>query len=335
MPGPSCWREVESKVHQKGIWLLGFVGAVFLSMGSGFLIIATAIPTGTGALIVKAFLGIFILTGGSLLASTLKSLCFPHRVLHAADDVLPNVPQEPLVYEGAIVRGRLTHELCENDRGWELKPIEKTCCSDLRFIIFFGIPLLILFVVFWAWLLTIFINLILAILVSVLINSLIGGFTFLCIFLLAQTGFQHLCKLTIPRDGSDLEFDSPEMPNFEKMGWVTGLKWFFGSDAARRKLAIPRDMVAAVQLCPWKFKMQCEVAWAVQGLLMLSSTNGTDYVRLPLLLTGDFAGAAELMRKLGCALQVPYIFSADSAGWKAEAIRAKSRPPLRTSGVMT
>jgi hypothetical protein len=51
------------------------------------------------------------------------------------------------------------------------------------------------------------------------------------------------------------------------------------------------------------------------------------------LLTGDVVGAARLMQRLAQMLQVPYLFGADSTGWKEEEARAKRRPPLRAGGM--
>jgi hypothetical protein len=104
----------------------------------------------------------------------------------------------------------------------------------------------------------------------------------------------------------------------------------------KRRLAIPRELVAAVQLCPYKLVIAPrEVAWAVQCLLVLASPVETVYHRLPILLTGDFVGAARLMQKLAQTLEVPYLFCADAVGWKTEKIRAKTRPPLRAGGTLT
>ena len=72
--------------------------------------------------------------------------------------------------------------------------------------------------------------------------------------------------------------------------------------------------------------------WAAQGVLVLKSSERAGYLRLPMLLTGDFARTARLMQKLAQALSVPYMFCADAAGCKAEAMRAKNRPPLRAGG---
>jgi hypothetical protein len=69
-------------------------------------------------------------------------------------------------------------------------------------------------------------------------------------------------------------------------------------------------------------------------LLVLQPADGAAYWRVPILLTGDFVGAARLVGQLADVLGVPYVFNADAAGWKAEAARAHSRPPQRVGGVM-
>ncbi len=67
--------------------------------------------------------------------------------------------------------------------------------------------------------------------------------------------------------------------------------------------------------------------------MVLASSDRAEYRRLPILLTGDFAGAARLMQRLARTLQVPYLFCGDAAGWKMEETRAKNRPPLRSGGI--
>ncbi len=97
--------------------------------------------------------------------------------------------------------------------------------------------------------------------------------------------------------------------------------------------------MVAVQLCPWKFVVgnssNSLTTWAVQGLIVLAHSDIDTYDRLPILLTSDFVGAARLMHKLGEVLQVPYVYGADAAGWKAETIRARTRPPLKSGGIVS
>jgi hypothetical protein len=66
-------------------------------------------------------------------------------------------------------------------------------------------------------------------------------------------------------------------------------------------------------------------------LLVIAQPDASDYLRVPILLTGDFDRAARLLQLLGTTLNVPFLFGGDTAGWKAEAARAKHRSPIRAS----
>jgi hypothetical protein len=61
----------------------------------------------------------------------------------------------------------------------------------------------------------------------------------------------------------------------------------------------------------------------------MASVGEGSYRRLPILLTSDFAGAAQLMEQLAATLRVPYLYCADADGWRTEARSATKRPPLR------
>jgi hypothetical protein len=165
-----------------------------------------------------------------------------------------------------------------------------------------------------------------------------GGTALLVIALIMRSSYRRLATLTIPRDGSDLEFHTAEEPSPEQANLVEGLKWMLVQDARQRRLTIRCEMVVAVQLCPWKLvigEQRKSITWAVQGLLVLGTPAETTYQRLPLLLTGDCVGAARLMGSLAHTLQVPFLFCADAAGWEAETVRAKTRPPLRAGGIVS
>ena len=129
-----------------------------------------------------------------------------------------------------------------------------------------------------------------------------GGPVLLILLFGLRSGYRQLPRLTIPRDGSGLELESPQGPDLEGADLTGGLKWVPLGDTKRQRLTIPPGLVAAVQLCPWKFVTMVsrvrDTAWAVQGLLVLASSEEAVYHRLPILLTGDFAGAARLMRDL-------------------------------------
>ena len=160
---------------------------------------------------------------------------------------------------------------------------------------------------------------------------LCGGSALLLIGMLMRSSYRRLCWLSIPRNGDDLELDSPEDPSAESADLAEGLKLAFLGETKRQQLTIPREVVSAVQLCPWNFACGSEVTWAVQGLLVLACSADGTYYRLPILLTSDFVGAARLMQRLAATLHVPYLFCADAEGWKAEEIRARA-PPLRIGG---
>jgi hypothetical protein len=159
-------------------------------------------------------------------------------------------------------------------------------------------------------------------------------------FLSRMMGALHhsLTSLTIPRDGGDLALESGVMPDFQRTSLMDGLKWVIDGGSNTHNLAIPRDLVAAVQLCPWKMTLtephgqtarSQTTMWTAQGLLVLSSPGEAIYQRLPLLASADLVGTAKLMQRLASALQVPYLFCADAAAWKTESTRAKTRPPIR------
>lgn len=154
--------------------------------------------------------------------------------------------------------------------------------------------------------------------------------------MLMRAGYRRLSTLTIPGNGNDLELDSPIEPNPERIDLAEGLKWVFLAETKRQRLMIPRELLRAVQLCPWKYYVrgggEGTATWAVQGLLVLGCPEEGVYQRLPIVLTSDFVGAARLVRRLADILQVPYLFCADAEGWKVEEIRAKKRPPLRCGG---
>jgi hypothetical protein len=174
---------------------------------------------------------------------------------------------------------------------------------------------------------------------ATIVTAACGGFVVVLIAMGLRSGYRHLAKLTIPRGGNSLELELAEAPDWQKADLAEGLKWWFLADTKRQRLSIPLEKVVAVQLCPWEVAVlmprRRSTMWAVQGLIVLSASESAVYHRLPVLLTGDFVGAARLMQRLAHILQVPYLFCADAAGWKAEEMRAKNRPPLGVGGWQT
>ena len=327
-------------MHEPGSWLLAFFGGLFLLAGmAGFFTLGANLPPGLRLWGLRAATAIFALLGGVALAAGVARLVRTVRVRHAADGVLADVPREPVLWEGSVVHGRLTHELAEDTAGWEFRTRESLWRSDRRFLWGFGLPFLTMFAAGLSW---VFFRdrmdrgWATAIVPAVVMTLAGGGTAFVLMGLMARAGYRRLCHLRIPANGP-LELDAPEQIDAERADPVTALKWVFVGDTRRHRLTIPREMVQAVQLCPWKYdcgEHDREVTWAAQGLLVLRPADGTAYRRVPILLTGDFVGAARLVGQLADVLGVPYLFDADTAGWKAEAARARGRPPLRVGGAL-
>ncbi|MDR3637625.1 MAG: hypothetical protein P4L84_27715 [Isosphaeraceae bacterium] len=331
--------EVESEVYCPGSWLLLTVGTFFLLAGTiGFLTVGGIVPPGIPFWIARGGAGVLASLGAVVLAWTIRRNTWPARVRHAASDALPNVPQEPLIREGSVVHGRLTHELEEGDHGWEFRPRQNLWRNDRWFLLGFGIPFLVIFSGLMTWVLHDQLRLAWSISIpgGTMATVLCGGSTFLLIGMVLRSGYRRLCRLSIPCHEDDLELDFPEEAKLERADLTAGLKWVFLGDTKRQRLTIPLEFVGAVQLCPWKFVVAGpggrQLAWAVQGSLVLVDSPAGEYHRIPLLLTSDFVGAARLMQKLAATLDVPYLFCADAEGWKAEEMRAKDRRPLRIGG---
>jgi len=338
-----AWREVESEVYRPGRWLALSIGAVFLLAGIiGFVAIGDAVPPGLPYWLAKLGTGVFAFLGGTVAAVTIGSIIRPARVSHASLDVLPSVPKEPVICEGSVVYGRLTHELCEDAQGWQFRPAEHLWRTDKGLLFGFGIPFLVLFSGLLTWVLHSQLELggwAVAGMLGVLITVACGGTAGLLIGMMMRAGYRRLSRLAISRNGNDLELDSPEEVIAEKADLTEALKWVFLGNTKRHRLSIPRESVVAVQLCPWKYVVEGPsgklTTWAVQGLLVLASSKEAVSHRLPVLLTGDFVGAARLMRRLADALHVPYLFCADAEGWRVEEMPAKDRPPLRIGGAQS
>jgi hypothetical protein len=326
----ASWHEVESEVYRPGNWVAALlIGTFFLLVGAiAFIIIGRAVPPGAPFWIAELCTGVCAFLGGAVVASVLGSIISPARIRCAAPDVLPNIPKEPLIRKGLVAHGRLTHELCEDAQGWQLRPAERIWRNDKVGLSVFGFLLLggVSAGATWAfhnefkiggWPISV--------LCGTLVVVLCGGIPLVLLALGLRSGYRHLYHLTIPRNRTDLELDSLEGLN----DLEEGLKSAIVGEAENHRLIIPRVLVVAVQLCPMKYRTANEIGLAVQGLLVLESSEGAVYRRLPILLTIDVVGAARLMQRLAEVLRVPYLFSADADGWKAEEIRAESRSPLR------
>lgn len=337
------WAEVESEVCCPGHWFVLAIGTFFLLAGIvAFLAIAQAVPPGFPVWIAKLGTIIFGALGGSGVVYAARVLIFPAHVRHASHDDFPDVPREPLVREGSIVNGRVTHELVEEKDQWLYRPNRTLWRHDKAFLIGFGVPFLLGFAAVWTWVLHSQLNFagwLVSAICATAMTLACGGSVLVLFVMMYRSNYGRLCNLTIPRNGDDIDLDSAEDPDPEKTDLATGLKWAFLGESKRHRTTIPRDFVGAVQLCPWEYVMGertgRSTTWAVQGLLVLRNVDEGACHRLPILLTNDFVGAARLMRRLADTLNVPYLFSADAKGWAAERIRAKSRRPLSIGGMLS
>ena len=290
---------------------------------------------------IAAFAACFAGLGAIAMLAGLNASLISRRIKHAPRSILPGVPSEPLICEGLVVHGRLTHELAPtDDGGWELGPGAKLWRNDKRFFVGFGVPFAIGFTAILSWVfhregLAWHLAAIPAAFITIAIFGTVVGLMAMA----ARASYRRLSKLAYRKASDDLLLDLQQEWNAKNDEIHEGIKWFFQPGDDRRKLTIPRELVVAVQLCPWKFvvgsRRDQTITWAVQGVLVLAPDEAGKYHRLPLLLTSDFVRAARLMQRLAERLQVPYLFCADADGWAEEEARAQARNPLKIGGMQT
>lgn len=340
-----AWKEVESKVHFPYHWkailiLITLFGIAAIGMMALALAPPANFPPGV------AWAGAAVLAGfdAILALSTLPPLIRSVAIRHAAPELWPAIPQEPVLQEFSMAHGRLTHELIEGPSAWEFRPNPRLWRNTQRFLLGFGIPFLIAFAGLLSWIIHSDVlqnSWPLAIVAATFITALCGGTTFVLIGLVLRRDWQRLGRLTIPRDGDDLELDSAEIPDHSGIptpDLKLALKWMLG-ESPRVRTRIATELVRGVQLCPWTFTFgqshRSSTYRVVQGLLVLQRFPEGPCCRVPILLTGDYVGAARLMQSLGDLLNVPYLFSATAEGWHAEEQRAQTRPPLQSGGYVS
>ena len=336
MSESQSWQEVESEVYHPKMWLALAVGAFFFLIGIlpcfgvRFLVL-----TGIEFWIALSISAGFALIGGTVCLGVLRTIFSQARVLHAGPDVLPTVPKEPVLLEGFLLDGRLSHELVEDSDHWHFRPAEQRWRKDKGFLLGFGILLMILIAGSLSWVLHSQLNFAdwpVSILCATSATVVCMGAPFLLTGLAMRSAVRRLPYLSIPRNGDDLTLDAPVEPDPEKADLITAY-WILQGKVGRQRQSISRKLLIAVQLCPWKVVAGKsggqEITWAVQGLLVLANSDDEAHERLPILLASDFGGAARLMERLASVLEVPHLFCADAEGWKAEENRARTRLPRR------
>jgi hypothetical protein len=348
MSNISVWQEVDSKVFYPRTGIGFLLGVLFILTGiiAFFFIVADLhLPSTVQWIFASIMGGTFTFFGLTLIVCCISRMCWMPHIRHTANSVLLHVPDEPVICELQYVDTFLTHELIENAQGWELRPASAILRNYKLLLFCFGIPFSILFSGFFGFMLhesmfnkqDVFSGWLAAVLIGIIATIVCGGTPLLLIGMTLRANYKRLSKLTILRNRTNLELETAIAPDVEKASLLDGLNWYIMGSCKRQRLVIPRDQIAAVQLCPWKYTVKEGLGntstWAVQGILVLASSQEDSYNRLPLLLTHDFIGAARIMQRLAKTLGVPYLFYADAAGWKTEILRAQNRLPLKTGGI--
>lgn len=320
------WQEIDSRVHRSGVWPGFLLGMAFLVFGMAvFAEPAEVAPLGMPLWIIKA-IAAYAATLGAVALVSLTVVCLvPVNVRHAAADVLPDVPSEPVIQEGTRVQRALKYELTRDGDAWCFRPAPNHGLRTLGFAVGFALGSL---PVYWGcaiWAVHEYLpgcDWPTATRYGTWAATALSVLTAIVCTIWTRRHDQTLCRLTIPMNGENLEFCSTKSR---------------GAKVAGQRQTIPRKLVIAVQLCPWKYVYALPrgkgTLWAVQGLLVLAAEGGDSYHRLPILLTVDMAGAARLMQQLAATLVVPYLYYADAAGWQAEKERAQDRSMLRYGGM--
>jgi hypothetical protein len=333
--------EKESQIHLPGRWILIGIGATFLLFGAMGFFVKVAVDPKVGPIwILYVISGGFCFLGAIAVVVASSQLLFPSRIKHFESDQFANVPHEPVLLEGSMVHGRLTHELVESEEHWELRPQIRIWTQDKRFLLGFGVPFSLVFSGILSWAFRVQMgapNWPIAIAGAILLTLFCGVGTFTLIGMLIRASYTRLSRLRIPKDGSDLELDSVKGPDEKNLDLLEGLAWALVDTGERERLKIPAESLCAVQLCAWQHQVgprhSVSTTSAVQGNLVLEA--GGEFARVPLLVTADFAAAARLMHDLAEVCIVPFLYHASKEDWQAEKERARTRPTLKTGGSMS
>jgi hypothetical protein len=320
-------RVVESEIYRPWRWVLPFLALAFCTAsGIGMAVLALQPPPNLPTAVWPIVILVATLSVG-LLAWSLWDALTPASIQHSDLGCLPDISDEPVLREGSMVHGTLTHELVETAVGFEFRPNPKVWRRYQTFILGFGAVFLPTLAGFLSWVFhkehfpnswaT-------SIILAAGATLAAGGSAFGIFYYLFQTAHMRLPRLVIPHgEGAEMVLTTPE-------------ERFPSSKSKPASKSWSVEHLVAVQLCPWDFSFgshsTSSSTLAVQGLLVLRAGPEAKFEREPILLTSDFVGAARLMKSLADALHVPYLFSGDAPGWEAEKIRAKTRPPLNAGG---
>jgi hypothetical protein len=325
---------VESIVHHPASWLVLTAGLIFV--GGGIFIYVGASrqfsPPWPGAVFAACFGGL----GAIALLAGLNSILLPKRIRHAPLSSLPGVPTGPVVCEYAAFSGWVRYELESTEGGWELRPSARQW-REMRWLwIGFGI---FCFLGGMAFLSRIFhdrgeFGWPGAIVLATIAAYVIVGVTWGLIAEMTRAERRRMTTLTYCEARKELMLETPRFRSSKQDEPAFSGAWTVASEGKRQRLVIPRQLVAAVQLCPWKYRVSSHSeessSWAVQGVLVLKLQPHRGFERVPMLVTNDYVGAARLMQRAAERLDVPFLFCADADGWAAEDARADDRASRKT-----
>ncbi len=233
----AAWQETESEIWRPGMWLVLTVGLVFAMIGCIGLVIGVGPAVGMPVWARHLIIGTFAIAGCAILGWAIVIRLWPVRIRHALVEILPELVNEPVLREGSTVRGRLTHELSENDAGWEFRPMTSIWRNDRWFLFGFGGPFLVVFAGVLTWYFSQAMNWAVAGVLAVFLTTLSGGTCFVLIGLIMNGAHRRLSTLSIPRDRTDLVLDSAFVPDAEPGDLAAGLHWIFLGGSERQQPA--------------------------------------------------------------------------------------------------
>ena len=335
------WPETQSLLPSQR-WVPVVVGVMFCATGLCVwvmlpLILASQPQPSPHASLVCAVLGISLIAIGisAFVWAASGSRHKPFR--HATNDVLPEVPREPVLADGTMFFGSPRHRLVQDDGAWRFEPDPERARRQRRIILWLGLPLALVMEVVtvtgllpadlgsWRWAL----HLLIALAVAGVM-----AFSHLLMTWMTTAMERQIPTLTIPDGGGDLVFarpgPSPLMLKLAKRFRSTVPPPVMADDT----VIIPRSAVLAVQLCACRGVIASGRGRSTQegiGLNLVWRTE-TAIRRVTLITVSTGQQLAQQAVALADHLAVPLLHHATPEHWATERLRAKHRAPLTSGG---
>jgi hypothetical protein len=322
-----AWPEKESPLTSssevKTFWwslAVFFTGIFVLILMVLFQIYLYLPPAGPVAMILCCFV---VFVTSTLVFDHGSDALWPQSIRHAADGVLSDVPNEPLIQEGAYMHSKIRYELINNESNIIFRPIPGLAQSQKNagnwFLLVFSIIFLPVFSC-GLHLSPMQMPPLIAVTATVILMSLTIGPLLAMFYFTTNLFTSQFTTLIVPASGPFAELDVAlplSAPSFK---------------TNRQTVSVPRDQIAALQLCPYSFPCGDGRYDGLQGLLVQKSPNSAGYQRYVLLNCSDKIACSKMMEQLAKYLRVPFLFGADAEGWKEEEKRVKNRPELSFKG---